>query len=114
MPVRSLGFAFSAAFTTDDIDTWRSLLDSDGERVIVATGATFRGLDQMAQAGSAIRGERQECSRGREGLPSISPVSRDQASRPEGGPNRDSRPAATQWNGLRALLRRAHEGRLRR
>jgi ketosteroid isomerase-like protein len=41
--------AFTAAFTTDDIETWRSLLDADGEWVIVATGETFRGLDQMAQ-----------------------------------------------------------------
>jgi hypothetical protein len=41
--------AFTAAFTTDDIDTWRSLLDSEGEWVVVATGETFRGLDQMAQ-----------------------------------------------------------------
>jgi ketosteroid isomerase-like protein len=32
--------AFTAAFTTDDIETWRSLLDSDGEWVIVATGET--------------------------------------------------------------------------
>ena len=41
--------SFTAAFTTDDIETWRSLLDSEGEWVIVATGETFRGLDQMAQ-----------------------------------------------------------------
>lgn len=41
--------AFTAAFTTDDVETWRSLLDPEGEWVIVATGETFRGLDQMAQ-----------------------------------------------------------------
>jgi limonene-1,2-epoxide hydrolase len=45
----SLVKAFTAAFASDDVASWRSLLAPDGEWVIVATGETFRGLDEMSQ-----------------------------------------------------------------
>jgi ketosteroid isomerase-like protein len=41
--------AFTAAFTSDDVASWRSLLAPDGEWVIMATGETFRGLDEVSQ-----------------------------------------------------------------
>jgi ketosteroid isomerase-like protein len=40
---------FTAAFTSDDIEGWRNLLDPNGEWKIMATGETFSGLDQMTQ-----------------------------------------------------------------
>jgi ketosteroid isomerase-like protein len=41
--------AFTAAFTSDDIESFMNLIASDGVWVIVATGETFRGLDQIRQ-----------------------------------------------------------------
>jgi ketosteroid isomerase-like protein len=41
--------AFTAAFTSDDVESFYQLIDSDGEWVIMATGETFRGLDQIKQ-----------------------------------------------------------------
>ena len=41
--------AFTAAFTSDDIEGWRNLLAPDGEWMLMATGETFRGLDQMVR-----------------------------------------------------------------
>jgi ketosteroid isomerase-like protein len=41
--------AFTAAFTSDDIESFYKLIDPDCEWVIVATGETFRGLDQIKQ-----------------------------------------------------------------
>jgi ketosteroid isomerase-like protein len=40
---------FKAAFTSDDIESWRNLLAPNGEWKIMATGETFSGLDQMTQ-----------------------------------------------------------------
>jgi ketosteroid isomerase-like protein len=40
---------FTAAFTTDDIESFYELIASDAEWVIMATGETFRGLDQIKQ-----------------------------------------------------------------
>jgi ketosteroid isomerase-like protein len=39
--------AFTAAFTSDDIESFMNLVAPDGEWVIMATGETFRGLDQI-------------------------------------------------------------------
>jgi ketosteroid isomerase-like protein len=39
--------AFVAAFTSDDIESFMNLVAPDGEWVIMATGETFRGLDQV-------------------------------------------------------------------
>lgn len=41
--------AFTAAFTSDDVESFYKLIDPDGEWVIMATGETFRGLDQIKQ-----------------------------------------------------------------
>jgi ketosteroid isomerase-like protein len=41
--------AFTAAFISDDIESFYKLLDPSCEWVIVATGETFRGLDQIKQ-----------------------------------------------------------------
>lgn len=41
--------AFTAAFTSDDIENWKKLLAPDGEWKIMATGETFRGLDKMVE-----------------------------------------------------------------
>jgi ketosteroid isomerase-like protein len=41
--------AFTAAFTSDDVESFYKLIDPDGEWVIVATGETFRGLDEIKQ-----------------------------------------------------------------
>jgi len=41
--------AFTAAFTSDNIENWRKLLSPDGEWKIMATGETFRGLDKMTE-----------------------------------------------------------------
>jgi ketosteroid isomerase-like protein len=41
--------AFTAAFTTDDVESFYKLIDPDCEWVIVATGETFNGLDQIRQ-----------------------------------------------------------------
>jgi len=40
---------FTTAFTSDDIESWRDLLATNGEWKIMATGETFSGLDQMTQ-----------------------------------------------------------------
>jgi ketosteroid isomerase-like protein len=40
---------FTAAFTSDDIESFYKLIDPNGEWVIMATGETFRGLDQIKQ-----------------------------------------------------------------
>jgi ketosteroid isomerase-like protein len=40
---------FTAAFTSDDIESWRNLLAPNGEWKIMATGETFSGIDQMTQ-----------------------------------------------------------------
>jgi limonene-1,2-epoxide hydrolase len=41
--------AFTAAFTSGDIESFYKLIDPEGEWVIMATGETFRGLDQIKQ-----------------------------------------------------------------
>jgi ketosteroid isomerase-like protein len=41
--------AFTAAFTSDDIESFLNLIAPEGEWVIMATGETFRGLDQIRQ-----------------------------------------------------------------
>jgi len=41
--------AFTAAFTSDDIESFLDLIAPDGEWVIMATGETFRGIDQIRQ-----------------------------------------------------------------
>jgi hypothetical protein len=41
--------AFTAAFTSDDIDSFMKLIDPSCEWVIMATGETFRGLDEIRQ-----------------------------------------------------------------
>jgi ketosteroid isomerase-like protein len=43
---------FTAAFTSDDIKSWRNLLAPNGEWKIMATGEIFSGLDQMTQLAS--------------------------------------------------------------
>ncbi len=50
-PAPGTGFvqAFTAAFTSDDIKSFMNLIAPDGEWVIMATGETFRGLDQIRQ-----------------------------------------------------------------
>jgi len=40
---------FTAAFTSDDIESFMELIAPDAEWVIKATGETFRGLDQIRQ-----------------------------------------------------------------
>jgi ketosteroid isomerase-like protein len=40
---------FTAAFTADDIESWRNLLAPNGEWKIMATGEIFSGIDQMTQ-----------------------------------------------------------------
>src|SRR5271166_4384491 len=40
---------FTAAFTTDDVESFYKLIDPDCEWVIVATSESFRGLDQVKQ-----------------------------------------------------------------
>jgi steroid delta-isomerase-like uncharacterized protein len=40
---------FTAAFTSDDIESFMELIATDGEWVIMATGETFRGHDQIRQ-----------------------------------------------------------------
>ena len=39
--------AFTAAFTTDDVESFYKLMDPNAEWVIMATGETFRGLEQI-------------------------------------------------------------------
>jgi ketosteroid isomerase-like protein len=41
--------AFTEAFTSDDIESFMSLIVPDCEWMIMATGETFRGLDQIRQ-----------------------------------------------------------------
>jgi ketosteroid isomerase-like protein len=41
--------AFTAAFTSDDIESFMNLIAPDGVWVIMATGETFGGLDQIRQ-----------------------------------------------------------------
>jgi len=41
--------AFTAAFTSDDIESFMNLIAPDIAWVIMATGETFRGLDQIRQ-----------------------------------------------------------------
>jgi ketosteroid isomerase-like protein len=41
--------AFTAAFTSDDVESFYKLIAPEGEWVIMATGETFRGLDQIKQ-----------------------------------------------------------------
>jgi ketosteroid isomerase-like protein len=41
--------AFTAAFTTDDIEGFYKLIDPNAEWVIMATGETFRGLEEIKQ-----------------------------------------------------------------
>jgi limonene-1,2-epoxide hydrolase len=48
-PDTGLVQAFTAAFTTDDVESFYKLIDPNCEWVIVATGETFRGLDQVKQ-----------------------------------------------------------------
>lgn len=40
---------FTAAFTTDDIETYMTFFVPESEWKIMATGETFRGLDQIRQ-----------------------------------------------------------------
>ncbi len=44
--------AFTAAFTSDDIESFLDLIAPDGEWVIMATGERFRGIDQIRQLAS--------------------------------------------------------------
>jgi ketosteroid isomerase-like protein len=48
-PDTGLVQAFTAAFTTDDVESFYKLIDPGCEWVIMATGETFRGLDQIKQ-----------------------------------------------------------------
>jgi ketosteroid isomerase-like protein len=48
-PDTGLVQAFTAAFTTDDVESFYKLIDPDCEWVIVATSETFKGLDQIKQ-----------------------------------------------------------------
>jgi ketosteroid isomerase-like protein len=48
-PDTGLVQAFTAAFTTDDVESFYKLIDPNCEWVIVATGETFKGLDQIKQ-----------------------------------------------------------------
>lgn len=50
-PAPGLDFVreFTAAFTSDDIESFMGLIDPDAEWAIMATGETFRGLDQIRQ-----------------------------------------------------------------
>jgi len=41
--------AFTKAFTSDDIESFLSLIAPDGVWIIMATGETFRGIDQIRQ-----------------------------------------------------------------
>jgi ketosteroid isomerase-like protein/pimeloyl-ACP methyl ester carboxylesterase len=41
--------AFTAAFTSDDVESFYKLIAPEAEWVIMATGETFRGLDQIKQ-----------------------------------------------------------------
>jgi limonene-1,2-epoxide hydrolase len=41
--------AFTAAFTTDDVESFYKLIAPDAEWTIMATGETFRGLEQIKQ-----------------------------------------------------------------
>jgi ketosteroid isomerase-like protein len=41
--------AFTAAFTSDNIENWKKLLAPDGEWKIMATGEVFSGLDKMVE-----------------------------------------------------------------
>jgi ketosteroid isomerase-like protein len=41
--------AFTAAFATDDVESFYRLIDPDATWVIMATGETFRGLEQIKQ-----------------------------------------------------------------
>ena len=49
MDTADLVKAFTAAFTSDDIENWKKLLASDGEWKVMATGETFRGIDKMVE-----------------------------------------------------------------
>lgn len=40
---------FTAAFTSDDIESFMKLIDPDAEWVVMATGETFRGLDRIRE-----------------------------------------------------------------
>lgn len=44
--------AFTAAMTTDDVDSFYKLIDPNAEWIIMATGETFRGLEQIKQLAS--------------------------------------------------------------
>src|ERR1700685_2781220 len=48
-PDTDLVRAFTAAFTTDDVEGFYKLIAPDAEWVIMANGETFRGLDQIKQ-----------------------------------------------------------------
>lgn len=48
-PVADLVQTMTAAMTSDDIDSMVNLFASDGEWTIMATGETFRGLDQIRE-----------------------------------------------------------------
>jgi ketosteroid isomerase-like protein len=41
--------AFTSAFTSDDVESFYKLIARDGEWVIMATGETFRGIEQIKQ-----------------------------------------------------------------
>jgi len=49
MPTTDLVQAFTDAFTTDDVESFYKLIAPDAEWVIMATGETFRGLEQIRQ-----------------------------------------------------------------
>ncbi len=49
MNTDELAKAFTAAFTSDDIEGWKKLLASDGKWKIMATGETFIGIDKMLE-----------------------------------------------------------------
>ena len=66
VPGTDLVQAFTNAFTSDDIESFLDLIAPDCEWAIMATGETFRGLDQIRQL--AIRSVAARTHVGRLGL----------------------------------------------
>jgi ketosteroid isomerase-like protein len=61
--------AFTAAFSSDDVESLNRLISPEAEWVIMATGETFRGLDQIRQLT-----ERSVAARTHRGGPGIRPT----------------------------------------
>ncbi|MHB8432322.1 MAG: nuclear transport factor 2-like protein [Candidatus Tyrphobacter sp.] len=47
--------AFTAAFTTDDVESFYELIDPDAEWTIMGTGETFRSLEKIKQLATLCR-----------------------------------------------------------